>query len=84
MHLASVSNTLGHMRNTEAPQGVADRVLRIVKDDERSLEWLSRKSGIPYSTLRAHLIYKPHRLTIDTAGKIANALGRPLTDLVAS
>lgn len=71
------------MSKTQTTDAVAEKVLRIVKEDDRSLEWLSRKSTIPYSTLRAHLIYQPHRLTIQTLGKIANALGRPLADLVA-
>lgn len=69
---------------TRTAETAAGKILQLVKEDERDLEWLSRKAHIPYSTLRAQLIYHPHRLTIRNTGFIAEALGRPLTDLVAS
>lgn len=71
-------------KTPHTPEAVAQNVLRLVKEDERSLEWLSRKSFIPYSTLRAQLIEHPNRLNVRNLGHIAEALGRPLTDLVTT
>ena len=70
------------MSKTDQTELLADRLLRIVKDDGHDLRWLSRSSGIPYSTLRSQLIYQPHRLTAASVFAIAGALGRDVSEVV--
>lgn len=51
----------------------ATAVLTALKSDERSIEWLSRRTGIRPSTLRSHLLEKPARLTYQNAMAISAA-----------
>ena len=52
----------------------ATAVLGALEADERTPEWLSRKTGIASSTLRSQLIEKPARLTYINAVRIANVV----------
>lgn len=72
------------MSKINTPESVAHRVLRFVNEDERSLDWLSTKTRIPTEELEFVLFDTPAELTIDQLGRIAEALGRPLTDLVVA
>lgn len=72
------------MTKTHSPEDVAANILRIVKEDDRNLDWLSRKAHIPYSTLRSQLKDNPRRLTMQNVSNIAFALNRPLTDVVGA
>lgn len=72
------------MTKINLTESVAHRTLRFVNEDERSLDWLSTKTGIPAEELESVLFDTPAELTIDQLGRIAEALGRPLTDLVVA
>jgi len=41
---------------------------------ERSVAWLARKSGIPYSPLHHRLRYRPDAITVDELLAICDAL----------
>ena len=51
----------------------AAAVLRALEADERNPLWLSRKTGIAYSTLRSQL-EKPTRLSYNNAVRIADVI----------
>lgn len=70
------------MSKQEVAEGVAAKVLESLEKDERTISWLSRKTGIPYKTLRNRLVDRPAALSIADAYTIANALGVPLSDLL--
>lgn len=72
------------MSKINTPESVAHRALRFVNEDERSLDWLSTQTNIPAEELEFVLFDTPAELTIDQLGRIAEALGRPLTDLVVA
>lgn len=72
------------MSKINTPESVAHRALRFVNEDERSLDWLSTQTGIPAWELEVILFDSPTELTINQLGRIAEALGRPLTDLVVA
>lgn len=59
-------------------------ILHHLKDSRngvRSVRWLSRQSGIPYSTLQQKLSSNPGALTTGELFKIADALSVELVDL---
>lgn len=78
-----MAHTVVNMSNTNRVEALATKILQVVKDDDRDLAWLSEKSGIPYSTLRSKLIYKPSRLSAGDLFPIASALGMTAAVLVA-
>jgi lambda repressor-like predicted transcriptional regulator len=51
-----------------------DLVSKKLKEDERSLRWLSTKSGIRYSTLYSCIINKLFKLSDDNLAKVNKAL----------
>jgi lambda repressor-like predicted transcriptional regulator len=58
-----------------SPEGFAEEVLTVLKADERSIQWLSRQTGIAGSTLRSQLLDKPSRLTLLNAIRISEVTG---------
>jgi plasmid maintenance system antidote protein VapI len=53
-----------------------------LRTEERSVNWLARKTGVPESTLRA--LKGNHRpVTAQMAARIAGALGMQITELFA-
>jgi len=52
----------------------ATAVLGALEADERTPRWLSRKTGIAYTTLRSQLIEEPTRLSYVNAVRIADAI----------
>ena len=65
-------------------QAFAEAVNSFLKEDERTLEWLARKSGIASSTLRAQLLEKPSRLTYINSLRISRVVPvHPLEDVAA-
>lgn len=72
------------MTKMNSPESVANRVLQFVNEDERHITWLAQQMGVSHYSLRVVLEQRPELLTIDMLGKIANALNRPLTDLVVA
>lgn len=56
------------------PEDFAEEVLTVLKADERSIQWLSRQTGIAGSTLRSQLLERPSRLTLLNALRIASVL----------
>ncbi|WP_350347214.1 helix-turn-helix transcriptional regulator [Agromyces sp. G08B096] len=67
------------MVTTEASAGVAEKVRQALREQERNITWLSRKTGIPYSTLWVHLTKRPENLTFATVVAIAEALALPVS-----
>ena len=61
---------------------VATRILNEVKASERSLRWLARNTGIPYSTLYNKVKKTPGSLTIDDLLSVSDALDVELTSLM--
>jgi lambda repressor-like predicted transcriptional regulator len=55
-------------------EAFAKAALAALDEDERTLKWLSRRSGIDYSTLRSQLLEKPARLTYRNAVAIADVV----------
>lgn len=47
----------------------------------RSIRWLAQRSGIPYSTLQQKLSKSPDRITTADLVRIADALGKDVTEL---
>jgi lambda repressor-like predicted transcriptional regulator len=65
-------------------EGFAASVLTFLDAEERSLEWLARRSGVHPSTLRSQLITKPARLTYVNALRIAEIVPvAPLNEVVS-
>ena len=69
------------MSKDELAEGVAAKVTRLLKETDRSVSWLARKTGIPYNTLRNQLTRNPRTLSIAHAIVIADALEVPLSEL---
>lgn len=63
-------------------EGIAGKVLESLAKDERTISWLSRKTGISYKTLRNRLVVRPASLSIADAFIIASALEVPVADLL--
>lgn len=61
---------------------VATRILSEVKASERSLRWLARNTGIPYSTLYNKVKNAPGSLTVDDLLSVSDALDIELTSLM--
>jgi len=61
---------------------VAARILSEVKAAERSLRWLARSTGIPYSTLYNKVKNSPGSLTIDDLLSVSDALAIELPALM--
>ncbi|MEW1990778.1 hypothetical protein [Microbacterium sp. NPDC078849] len=72
------------MSKTHQVEDLASRILRLIKDDDRDMMWLSDKSTIPYSTLRSKLLYKPERLTAGDLFLIAGALNITAAELITA
>lgn len=62
------------MATEEEVERFAGAALDKIADDERSLAWLSRQTGIAESTL-AYQLKKPSAMSLRTALGIARALG---------
>ena len=54
---------------------VRDEILDFLKADDRPLKWLSKKTGIVYSTLYGCFVHRTFNLTQDNLNKINTALG---------
>lgn len=54
---------------------VRDLISDYLKEDERSLRWLSEKSGIPYGTMYSCFTQRLFKLNEDNLEKINTALG---------
>lgn len=59
-----------------------DNIEYLLKKDRRTWYWLSKETGIPDSSLRYYRAQRKKDITLETAVKIANALGVSLNDLV--
>lgn len=73
----------GRMATITTRGEAAQRVLAALKAEDRTVTWLARRAGIPRSTLRYQLD-NPNRLTVENLLRIANALGRPVEEMVAA
>lgn len=70
------------MSTDELAEGVAARVLELLKESERTVSWLARQTGINYKTLTNQLKRNPRTLSNTNAILIARALGVTLGELV--
>ena len=61
-----------------------NNITRLIEQQERSIAWLSRVTGIPYKRLLAELKHKTKPMSLDTALAAADALGEELPALVAA
>ncbi|MCI1979267.1 MAG: helix-turn-helix transcriptional regulator [Bifidobacteriaceae bacterium] len=57
------------------------RTSELLTEDERSVAWLSRQSGIPYPTLE-RVMRGEARLTMGMLASVAAALRVPVADLL--
>ncbi len=57
---------------------VRDVILSHLKDDERDLAWLARKTDIPYATLYSIFIQRTFNLNEERLEKINEILGTTL------
>lgn len=69
------------MGNSET---AVSNISRLMEQQERSIAWLSRSTGIPYKRLLAEVKNKTRPMSLDTAIAAATALGAQLPDLVAA
>lgn len=63
--------------------GIGNRIGELLKNQSRTAAWLSRETGIPATTLRSMISRDSDRADIETIGKIAAALGCPVTELIS-
>lgn len=68
------------MSKTPQVEELANNILKAL--DGRSMKLLEKRSGIPYSTLRSHLLYNTSRLTAENVFAIAEALDLSPADLM--
>jgi hypothetical protein len=50
-------------------------IIKKLEEEERTLAWLSRKTGIPYGTLYTCFVHKVYQVSEDNLIKINTALG---------
>ncbi|MGX9348118.1 helix-turn-helix domain-containing protein [Microbacterium sp. KNMS] len=67
----------------QAAQDVASRIEELRGVAERSVAWLSEKTGIPYKTLRRRLYGDPTLFSLAELSAIARALDVELEDILA-
>lgn len=60
----------------------AVKIYRLTTEQDRTIAWLSRQSGVPYKRLLAEVLHQSRPLSLETALCAAKALGIDLTDLV--
>lgn len=61
-----------------------NNITRLMEQQERSVAWLSRVTGIPYKRLLAEVKHQTKPVSLDTALAAAAALGADLPALVAA
>jgi len=69
------------MGNSET---AVSNITRLMEQQERSIAWLSRSTGIPYKRLLAEVKNQTRPMSLDTALAAAAALGADLPALVAA
>ncbi len=69
------------MGNSETAVG---NITRLMEQQERSVAWLSRNTGIPYKRLLAEVKNQTRPMSLETALQCADALGADLPALVAA
>jgi hypothetical protein len=62
------------LKKTEIPADNRDMVMSRLKEEERDLAWLGRKTGIPYGTLYYCLVKKNFKLSAHNLEKINNII----------
>lgn len=80
-HFPKVGTNVLVMGNSEL---AVNNITRLIEQQERSVAWLSRVTGIPYKRLLAELKHKTKPMSLDTALAAAAALGEELPALVAA
>lgn len=60
------------------------KINRLIQEQDRSIAWLSRTTGIPYKRLLAEVHHRTRPMSLDTALKSAAALGADLPSLIAA
>lgn len=58
-------------------------ITRLIEQQDRSIAWLSRTTGIPYKRLLAEVKNQTRPMSLDTALRAAEALGSELPALMA-
>lgn len=61
-----------------------NNITRLMEQQERSIAWLSRSTGIPYKRLLSEVKHQTKPMSLDTALAAAAALGADLPALVAA
>lgn len=59
-------------------------IAALMVEQERTVAWLSRATGIPYKRLLAEVKHRTKPMSLDTAIRAAGALGSNLPELVAA
>lgn len=60
------------------------KINRLIQEQDRSIAWLSRTTGIPYKRLLAEVYHRSRPMSLDTALASATALGADLPSLIAA
>lgn len=58
------------------------KITGLMEEQDRSVAWLSRATGIPYKRLLAEIKHQKRPVSLDTALLAADALGSNLPELV--
>lgn len=67
------------MAKKETAQDVRDLILDKLKQEERSLAWLSRKAEIPYPTLYTNFVHRTFQVSSQNIDKINKVLNTDFT-----
>lgn len=71
--------SVADMGNSET---AVNTINRLIQDQDRSIAWLSRTTGIPYKRLLAEVKNCTRPMSLDTAIRSAQALGSDLPSLL--
>jgi len=67
------------MAKKESVQDVRDLIQEKLKQEERSLAWLSRKTEIPYATLYTNFVHRLFQVSSENLDKINKVLDTDFT-----
>ena len=67
------------MAKKDTAQDVRDLILVKLKQEERSLAWLSRKTKIPYATLYTNFVHRLFQVSSENLNKINEVLNSDFT-----
>ena len=69
------------MANSET---AVNMINRLMEEQDRSVAWLSRTTGVPYKRLLVEVKHKTRPIALETSIRCAHALGSDLPSLLAA